>query len=307
MHTILGAGGPISNSLTKILEAKNEQVRLVSRRRVATTGDTIWVQGDLKDYNSIAIAAKGSSIIYMCAGLKYDKNVWKAEWPLIMQNVIRVAKENNARLLFFDNVYMYGLVHGTMTEETPYNPCSVKGTVRMQIANMIMDEVKAGNLRASIARAADFYGAESMNSIMDLMVLQKLSKGEKAQWIGNVHAKHSFTYVPDAAMGMYLLGRHPESDNQIWHLPTAKALTGKEYIEMAAHVLNVQPKYMHINKMMLRLFGIFNKMVGEVVEMYYQNEYDYVFDSSKFEKYFNFQTTTFENGVKAFASTLAKK
>ena len=32
----------------------------------------------------------------------------------------------SARLMFFDNVYMYGKVDGRMTEETPFNPCSRK-------------------------------------------------------------------------------------------------------------------------------------------------------------------------------------
>ena len=31
-----------------------------------------------------------------------------------------------AKLIFFDNVYMYGKVNGIMTEETAFNPCSKK-------------------------------------------------------------------------------------------------------------------------------------------------------------------------------------
>ena len=45
-----------------------------------------------------------------------------------------------------------------MTEDTPFNTCSRKGEVRARIASMLMDEVRRGELRDMIVRAADFYG-----------------------------------------------------------------------------------------------------------------------------------------------------
>ncbi|MEO6521207.1 MAG: NAD-dependent epimerase/dehydratase family protein [Mucilaginibacter sp.] len=307
MHTILGAGGPVSNSLARELENNNEIVRLVSRKPIQTTGKTTWVKGDLTNYSQILEAAKGSAVIYLCAGLVYDKKVWQEQWPKIMQNVINVAKQTGARLIFFDNVYMYGLVNGAMTENTPYNPCSAKGEVRAHIANTLMDETKAGNLNASIARGADFYGAESLNSFYDMMVLSKYANGEKAQWLGKVSCKHSFTYIPDAGKGMYLLGQNPDSDNQIWHMPTAPALTGNEFINLAAQAFNVQPKYSTVNKLMMQLAGIFSKPIRGSVEMYYQYDHDYIFDSAKFEKAFNFKPTSYKNGVEYLSETMFKK
>jgi len=103
---------------------------------------------------------------------------------------------------------------------------------------------------------------------------------------------------------MYLLGQNPESDNQIWHMPTAPALTGKQFIEIAARAYSVEPKYFAINKFMLWAYGLFNKLVMGTVEMYYQYDHDYIFDSSKFEKYFNFKPTSYEDGIKAMSQTL---
>src|SRR5688572_9572323 len=107
MHIILGAGGPVSNALAKELLQKRETVRLVSRRPVSTTAPTTWVGADLKNYQQVLRAVQGATIIYMCAGLRYDKNVWAAEWPVIMQNLINATQATGARLIFFDNVYMY--------------------------------------------------------------------------------------------------------------------------------------------------------------------------------------------------------
>jgi nucleoside-diphosphate-sugar epimerase len=305
MHTILGAGGPVSNALTKELLQKGETIRLVSRRKIETTGT--WVGADLKDYQQLQAAVGNASVIYMCAGLRYDKKIWATEWPLIMQNLIDITKETGARLIFFDNVYMYGLVPRPMTEETPYNPSSGKGEIRARIAEKLMQEIKAGNIRACIARAADFYGAEGLNSFFDLMVLANYAKKSKAMWLGNPDSKHSFTYVPDAAKAMTVLGQHTESDNQIWHLPTAPALTGREFMQLAASVFNTQPQYRRLNKLMLNFIGLFNKPIGETAEMYYQYQYDYVFSSAKFEKAFGVQPTPYAIGFKHLAQTFYKK
>ncbi|WP_449440602.1 NAD-dependent epimerase/dehydratase family protein [Pedobacter steynii] len=179
MHTILGAGGPTANALTKELlkHDPNETIRLVSRRPLKVTGSNVtWQKADLLNYTEVLAAVKGSAVIYMCAGLIYDKAIWQQQWPVIMQNLINATKETRARLIFFDNVYMYGLVKGPMFETTTYNPVSVKGEVRARIATQLMDEVKAGNVQATIARAADFYGTDSMNSFLDMMVLDKYAK-----------------------------------------------------------------------------------------------------------------------------------
>ncbi|MBE7174512.1 MAG: NAD-dependent epimerase/dehydratase family protein, partial [Williamsia sp.] len=191
MQTILGAGGPIANSLAGILSKKEEPLRLVSRRHQPAVGNTSWMKADLLNWAELLAAAKGSSIIYMCAGLRYDKKVWAVEWPQITDNLIRLAKETGARLIFFDNVYMYGHTQGAMTEKTPYHPSSIKGEIRARTAEKLMQEGGAGRISVAIARAADFYGAESMNSFVDSMVLAKLAKGQKASWLGNVNTKHS--------------------------------------------------------------------------------------------------------------------
>ncbi len=307
MHTILGAGGPVANALTRELINNNETVHLVSRKPIVSTDKNVtWRKADLLNLAELREAVKGSTVIYLTAGLVYDKNIWQAQWPVIMQNVIDLAKETDARLIFFDNVYMYGLVNGTMKEDTPYNPCSAKGEVRAKIATKLMDEAKAGNIRASIARGADFYGTDNLNSSFDMMVLTNFAKKQKAQWIGKPDLLHSLSYIPDMGKGMYLLGQNPDCDNQVWHMPTAPALSGKQLIETAAKIYGVHPKFFAVNKFMLSVYGLFNKTAMGVVEMYYQYNHDYVFKSDKFEKEFKFKPTSYEDGIKTMSETLYK-
>ena len=75
---------------------------------------------------------------------------------------------------------------------------------------------------------------------------------------------------------------------------------------MAARVYKVEPKYFAINKFLLWSYGLFNKVVMGTVEMYYQYNHDYVFDSSKFEKAFNFTPASYEEGIKQLSETLYK-
>jgi hypothetical protein len=37
--------------------------------------------------------------------------------------------------------------------------------------------------------------------------------------------------------------------------------------------------------------------IGNAYEMLYQNEFDYIFDSSKFEQYFQFDPTSYSLGI----------
>jgi nucleoside-diphosphate-sugar epimerase len=216
-----------------------------------------------------------------------------------MSNVIQACKENNTRLVFFDNVYMYGKVDGLMIEETPVNPCSRKGEVRAEIAQMLIDEIQSGRLKALIARSADFYGPDVATSIAEGMIIQNLKKGKKAQLLCADHFLHSYTFTPDAAKATALLGNSEKAYNQVWHLPTFHMpMTGKEWVEAFAKAYNAKPDYMILRKWMLRIFGLFNPLVGELYEMLYQYDRDYVFSSAKFEKEFNFQPTSYLDGIK---------
>src|SRR4029453_9850103 len=185
-----------------------------------------------------------------------------------------------AKLVFFDNVYMYGRVNGAKAEETPLNPCSKKGEVRAKIATALIDEWKAGALTAMIARAADFYGPETPNGPPNVLVFGPFAKNQKASWLANDSVPHSYTYTQDAARSLVALTKTESGWNQTWHITTTpNPPTGKEFIAMAAKEFGVAPRYRVLSRPMVRLMGWFNPLVGEVYEMLYQNDSPYLFDS----------------------------
>lgn len=305
MQTILGSSGVIGTELAKSLTQYTDKIRLVSRNPKRVNPNDQLVIADLTNAQQVLSAVEGSEVVYLTAGIQYKISEWQKQWPVIMKNVIDACKTHKSKLVFFDNVYTYGLVKGWMKEDTLVNPVSKKGEVRAQIAQMIMSEVERGNLDAIIARAADFYGPNTPLSFATVTVFHNLKKGKKAQWFLDANKKHSMTFTPDAGKATALLGNTKTAYNQIWHLPTDKnALTGKEFIEIAAKEFGVKPEYVVLKKWIIQLVGVFIPVVKESIEMLYQNEYDYLFDSSKFEKAFNFVPTSYKDGIAATVKSM---
>ena len=297
-HTILGSGGVIGHELAKNLKSyTGTDIRLVSRNPKKVNPTDEIVSANLINKQETMNALKGSQVAYLIVGLQYKTKIWQKSWPVIMSNVVNSCKEHSTKLVFFDNVYSYGKVDGWMTEETPANPCSKKGEVRAKIAEQLMNEVKKGNIEAMITRSADFYGPNAINTMVLPMVFEKLKNGKKANWVLNEKVRHSMTFTPDAGRATALLGNTNEAYNQVWHLPTDKnALTGEEFIKLVAKKFGVEPKYSVLNKFMINMAGLFNSIAKESLEMLYQLEYEYLFDSSKFEKQFS-PATTYEKGI----------
>jgi nucleoside-diphosphate-sugar epimerase len=302
MQTILGAGGAIGKLLAKELLKYSPRVRLVSRTPVRVNENDELLAGSLLDPELTDHAVRGSDIVYLMAGLEYKAKVWEEQWPQIMENTIEACKKYDAKLVFFDNVYMYDKnALSNMTEDTRIDPCSRKGKVRARLDAMIMDEVKNGNLKAMIVRSADFYGPGVETSAVMETVYKNLKKGKKAMWMGDPSKIHSCTYVPDAAKATALLASEPECFNEVWHLPTYQGkITGKEWIQLFAKEMDKEPKYSVLSQGLINFLGIFNSMLRELGEMVYQFDRDYFFNSSKFNNRFpEFQVTSPEAGVKA--------
>jgi nucleoside-diphosphate-sugar epimerase len=300
MQTILGANGTIGSVLAKELLKYTDKIRLVSRNpRKVNPGDDLF-PADLSDPGAVDKAVAGSEVVYLVVGLDYKLSIWEDKWPKLMRATIDACIKHNARLVFFDNVYMYDIREiGNMTEASAINPPSRKGAVRKDISSMLLDEVKAGKLMALIARSADFYGPGNEKSFVTEMVYKNLIKGKRANWFVDADMKHSFTYTPDAAMATALLGNTPDAYNQVWHLPTDKnVLTGREFIDLFAREMKASNKFTVLPVWMIRILGIFIPILGEMPEMMYQYDRDYIFDSSKFDRKFHFATTAYQDGVR---------
>ncbi len=298
-QVVIGAGGAIAYTLVPELVETGTTVTVVSRRGQSVPGATS-VAADAADYTALSAAIPEGSAVYLVVGLPYQTSIWQALWPPLVRNVIRVCAEKNAFLLFFDNVYMYGPVNGPMTEEAPHRPTSKKGIVRAEVAEMLLGAFSQGKIHGAIARSADFYGpGANVTGIPNVVILERLIAGKAAQWIVDADKLHSLSYAPDCARALPLIVADENAYDQVWHLPTAgPAITMRRFTELAAAELGAQAKIATLPKWMLTLAGLFDKTLRELPEMSYQNDRDYIFDSTKFEKHFAFTPTSYEQGIR---------
>jgi nucleoside-diphosphate-sugar epimerase len=126
--------------------------------------------------------------------------------------------------------------------------------------------------------------------------------------MANAKVPHSFIFTPDAGKATALLGNTDTAFNQVWHLPTAKpALTGEEWAEMSAAATGAPKSVQVLPLFMIRLLGLFIGPLRESVELIYQNDSPYLFDSSKFEKAFQITPTSYADGFKATLHAMQAK
>ena len=175
MHTILGSGGAVGLELAKALPKYTENIRLVSRNPKKVN--------HLTNAHEVEKAIEGSEIVYVTIGFPYKFSTWQQCWPPFVKSVIEGYKKHKAKLVFFDNIYMYDVsAIGNITEDAPINPPSKKRKIRSEIATMITDAMADGSVNALIAQAADFYGPGIKNtSVLTETVFNNFFLVEKPQ------------------------------------------------------------------------------------------------------------------------------
>ncbi len=300
MQTILGAGGDIGKFLAGDLKRYTDKIRLVSRNPQQVNGDDVLFKANLLNADEVLKAVEGSEIAYLTVGLPYNLKIWQEQWPVIMQNVIDACIAQHCKLVFFDNVYLYdkNAIPG-MTENSRVNPPSKKGKLRAQLVQMINDAMMNKGLKAIIARSADFYGPGAKNGLLNILVINNYAKNKSANWQSDATKIHSLTYTPDAAKATAMLGNTESAYNQVWHLPTSdEKLTGKQLITIAAGIVNRKPSFMVLSPFLMSIIGLFSRQIKELVEMQYQNNQDYFFNSEKFNKAFQFTPTSYQEGIR---------
>jgi nucleoside-diphosphate-sugar epimerase len=249
-------------------------------------------------------AVEGSDIVYVTIGFEYTTKIWQHAWVPFIKSVIETCKKHKAKLVFFDNVYMYDRDYlSNMTEKTPVRPTSKKGAVRAEVADLIMKAVAKKELTALIARSADFLGVK--NSVPAGTIYENFKNGKPADILASADKIHNYTWVPDAGKATAILGNTRDAYNQVWHLPSiSEKLTSRQWVELFAAEMSVKPKLRTLPIWMMGVLGLFIPVMKEFKEMAYQNDRDYYFNSSKFEKRFGFTPINAKEAVKELVGEL---
>ena len=300
MQTILGANGQIAEELTRELYRNfTKDIRLVSRNPKKIHDSDQLFPANLMDPLATENAVEGSDIAYLTVGLPMDSKLWEDQFPTMMQNVIEACKKHSAKLVFFDNTYMYAKTSAVQTEESPFEAIGRKSTVRSKIAKMLLTEMEKGSIEAVICRAPEFYGPRKTQSITNTMVFENIQQNKKLKVPLTDNTRRTLIWTPDASRAMALIGNTPVAFNQTWHLPCDDArLTYKEMIELASKIYQQELSYSIVKMWQFKLGILFNKKLKELQELLPRYKYDNIFSSEKFKNRFpDFELTTYEKGI----------
>lgn len=294
LHVVLGATGVAGRETVAALRADGRDVRTVSRSANGNPG-AAHLAADLRDRDATTRALRGAEVAYLTAGLPYSTRVWRRDWPAVVAATVDGCLATGARLVYLDNVYAYGRVDTPMTESTPIRPSSRKGEIRAELLQMLDAASTQRGLDVTVGRSADFYGPGASTSVFNMFAVDAAVAGKPPRWLFDANLPHSMTYTPDLGRALAVLGTDERARGRSWHLPTAPALTGAEYLALAGG--EGRPRLMSATTM--RLGAIFSSAARETLEMAYQFTAPYHFDSSAFERTFGVEPTPYAEGIAA--------
>ena len=297
-HIVLGSG-PVGSGVALALAGTGARVSVLTRSGTAPRHDGVRALAlDVGDAEALRRASRGAASIVNCVSPPYHR--WRQDWPPLAAAVLAAAQDSGAVLVTASNLYGYGPVDGAMTEDTPLASApGTKGAVRARTWTDALAAHRAGRVRATEARASDYFGAGSgRGSQLDSSVLAPAARGRTVRPAGgDPDTPHSWTYLPDVVDALVVLATDERAWGRAWHVPTAPARSVRQVV---ADVADLQgspvPRVRPLPRALLRAVGA---VMPVVRELRYQVEKPFVVDSSAFETTFGAQPTPWREALRA--------
>ncbi|MFN8488874.1 MAG: SDR family oxidoreductase [Caldilineaceae bacterium] len=298
-QVILGTA-QLGLSIMDQLVAQGKPVTLVNRRGKVNeplpAGVNV-VQGDVLDVDAVARLCADAEVVFFCAQPPYTE--WPERWPPLMQAVLAGVAQTKAKLVFGDNLYMYGPTQGQpLHEDLPYAATGRKGKTRAQVAQMVLDAHKAGRVQAVLGRAADFYGPRVYNALFSDAWFKAALAGKTVNLLGNLDLPRTYSYIKDYARGLVTLSEHDEAFGRAWHVPNAAPVTTRQFVKMIEAEIGKPIKVRVAGRWLLAAIGLFNAQLREMNEMMYEFEEPYIVDHSQFAAAFGDQSTSHKQAIR---------
>jgi nucleoside-diphosphate-sugar epimerase len=271
---LFGAAGAIGGSIADALRDKGMQYRVVGRGRAALEkafgGDPLAeiVTWNPDDPASVRAAARGVDTLIYLVGVPYDHFELH---PVVMKKTLEGAiAEGVKRVVLIGTVYPYGRPQTPRVSEShPREPHTFKGKMRKEQEEVLLKAHAEGKIQATILRLPDFYGPGVSASFLHRL-FEAAVKGGTADMVGPIDVAHEFVYVPDVGPVVLALAERPEAYGRWWNFAGAgAAMTQREIATKVFAMAGGKARLRVAGKMMLRVVGLFNPFMRELVEMNY--------------------------------------
>lgn len=300
---LFGAAGAIGQSIASAISAQGLPYRVVGRNeaslRKAFGADPL---AEIVSWNpdspaSVEAAAQGIDTLIYLVGVNYTQ--FELHPELMRKTLDGAISAGVKQVLLIGTVYPYGLPQTLpIREDHPRNPHTFKGRMRKAQEDLLMQAHSAGRIRAAVLRLPDFYGPGVEASFLH-GAIKAAAQGGKADMIGPLDRPHEFVFVPDVGPVVARLISTPTAFGRIWHLAGAGVTSQQALVEEMERQTGRKLKKRVAGKTMLRIIGLFNPMMRELVEMHYLQTQPVIMDDSALQQLIGpIRKTSYADGIR---------
>jgi nucleoside-diphosphate-sugar epimerase len=278
---VVGANGRIGRASVEAFLEAGWKVRAFVRSGSADrvrSGVTIF-EGDAFDAQAVAASAEGVDVIVNALNPPYDR--WASEVPRITESILHAAKASGATVILPGNVYNYGEgMPPVLREDTAHVPTTRKGVMREEMEEAYRKAATEG-VRTIVVRAGEYIEEKETGNWFDSQISNKVHKGV-VTYPGPLDRVHSWAFLPDVARAMVELAEIRATLDDFDTFGFAGfSVTGAELIEAMENAVGRTLKVKTIPWPIIRMIGVFNPLMREIVEMRYLWDLPHAVDGSK--------------------------
>jgi nucleoside-diphosphate-sugar epimerase len=303
-YAIFGATGSVGKALGAELAKRGSSFRVVGRseeslRRHFHAYEPLveYCEADLADPLAAA-AATGVDTIFYTVGVPYTQ--FQLHPKLIKIALEAAAAAGVSRFIHVGTVYSYGIPQTDFVNEShTRNPVAFKGKMRKEQEDLVLAADTPAGMRTTILRPPDFYGPDAELSYARAIFVAAV-KGGTANVIGPVDTPHEFIFVPDVAETLVALADKEEAYGQAWNVAGPGLITTRKFADLVFVAVHQKTRIRAAGKFMLRVLGLFNPFMREVLEMHYLWTTPVKLDDSRLRKLLpNLKKTPYAEGIEA--------
>ena len=298
---ILGSTGSIGYAFADNLISKNIAITVLVRD-VAKANNLFKsnplveiIRGDVQDL--VLLKQLSTDKKYIFHGINYPYNQWFGNMDTVTIKIIEASSINKAMIIFPGNVYNYGNLP-LIREDSPQNPSTRKGNLRVELEKMLYEAANAGKCKVLNVCLPDFWGPNVLNEGIKPIFMNAL-KGKSLPSMIRTDIPHQMVFTKDAAEIMVrLVQRGIEKPYENYNYGGYIHPTLKGFLNQISRLANAPEKITVYPKWLFSILGIFSPVMKEVKEMLYLFEGTVILDDLKVRKLFpDFKETSMDEAI----------